>query len=357
MSKSASAPTETTAAEPLKDDSVTQLARMHRVPQYSKNGWEALKNGPSKRDTIAQRKRDQLALEKLVREAKFGPEAPLVDETTKSQTLSSRSLSAVAEYILSGKAKKIVVLAGAGMSTSAGIPDFRSKGGFYDRVADLKLPYPEAMFELDFFRGNPRPFYVRAKEMYLGPFKPTISHAFLALLVKKQILSVLFTQNIDTLERRAGVPAEVIVEAHGTFATQSCIEDGCKEPCPSDLMRDAVEKEEPPHCLKCGVLVKPDIIFFGEQLPRRFNEKCEAIDKADLVIVMGSSLSVAPFSSLPSMAAEGAPRLLFNRERVGDLGTRPDDVVVLGDCDTNVRKLAEVLGWTDELEILWLESR
>jgi len=213
------------------------------------------------------------------------------------------------------------------------------------------------MFELSYFRENPMPFYSMAKDVYPGKFKPTISHAFLTLLYRKGLLKTLFTQNIDTLERRAGIPAEVIVEAHGSFASQSCIE--CHAKFPDELMKMAIKTSQPAHCLdpECGGLVKPDIIFFGEQLPVRYHEKCEEIGKAGLVFVLGSSLLVAPFSSLPPMAADGTPRVLFNRDRVGDLGTRSDDVVLLGDCDGNIRKLAEVLGWEEELERTWRECR
>ena len=196
-----------------------------------------------------------------------------------------------------------------------------------------------------------------AQDVYPGKFKPTISHAFLALLYRKELLKTLFTQNIDTLERRAGIPAEVIVEAHGSFASQSCVD--CHAKFPDELMKIAIEASQPAHCLdlECGGLVKPDIIFFGEQLPQRFHEKCEGIARAGLVLVTGSSLLVAPFSSLPPMAAEGTPRVLFNRDRVGDLGTRVDDVVLLGDCDGNVMKLAEALGWGEDLERIWRECR
>jgi NAD-dependent histone deacetylase SIR2 len=72
-----------------------------------------------------------------------------------------------------------------------------------------------------------------------------------------------------------------------------------------------------------------------------------------LCIVMGSSLSVQPFASLPQLAQEGKPRILINREIVGGLGSRPDDVLMLGDCDTGVRKLAKACGWLEELEALW----
>ena len=194
-----------------------------------------------------------------------------------------------------------------------------------------------------------------AKELYPGKFYPTIAHSFAALLEEKGLLDMLFTQNIDCLERRAGVPGEKIVEAHGSFATQRCIE--CKTEYPGDLMLKAVQRGEVPHCIvpQCNGLVKPDIVFFGEPLPESFFRNRLRPTTADMILVMGTSLTVQPFASLPQLVPGGVPRVLFNLERVGDLGSRPDDVVVLGDCDSGVRKLADALGWREELEASWME--
>ncbi|KAL6865564.1 Sir2 histone deacetylase Hst2 [Amphichorda felina] len=278
----------------------------------------------------------------------------LVDESVPPETLSDRTLSAVAEYIKNGKAKHIVVLTGAGISTAAGIPDFRSPGtGLYANLARLNLPHAEAVFDISYFRENPEPFYVLARELYPGKFHPTVSHAFISLLARKGLLRQLFTQNIDCLERRAGVPGDKIVEAHGSFATQRCID--CKREFPDDVMLEHVERGSVPRCQDeaCGGLVKPDIVFFGEALPSAFSEQSHLLEMADLVLVIGTSLSVYPFAGLPEMARDSKPRVLFNLERVGNMGTRADDVLALGDCDSGIRKLADELGWRDELEELW----
>ena len=105
----------------------------------------------------------------------------------------------------------------------------------------------------------------------------------------------------------------------------------------------------------CGGLVKPDIVFFGEALPRAFFELTDKAKEADLILVMGTSLQVHPFASLPNMADEEIPRVLFNLERVGSFGTQADDVMVLGDCDAGIRTLADELGWREELEEAWRE--
>ncbi|KAF4628698.1 hypothetical protein G7Y89_g9448 [Cudoniella acicularis] len=279
-----------------------------------------------------------------------------IDPNTPPTTLKSRTLEGVAEYIKDGRPKRIVVMTGAGISTSAGIPDFRSPDtGLYANLARLNLPYAEAVFDISYFRQNPEPFYVLAKELYPGQYFPTVSHSFVALLDEKFMLQMLFTQNIDCLERRAGVPSEKIVEAHGSFATQRCIE--CKTEFPDDEMIKAVKSATVPHCMapKCNGLVKPDIVFFGESLPETFHQNRHVPAMADLIIVMGTSLTVHPFASLPQFAREEVPRVLINKELVGDFGSRPDDVAILGDCDEGVRKLADALGWRDELEAMWLE--
>lgn len=192
-----------------------------------------------------------------------------------------------------------------------------------------------------------------AKELYPGNFHPTISHAFIALLAKKGLLKTLFTQNIDCLDQAAGVPSEKVIAAHGSFATQRCIE--CKDAFPDKEMREHVEREEVPRCQdsKCNGLVKPDIVFFGEALPAEFRNNTFHAAMADLVLVIGTSLTVYPFASLPEMVSGSTPRVLFNMERVGRLGTRADDVLSLGPCDQGIRELASELGWEDELEELW----
>jgi NAD-dependent histone deacetylase SIR2 len=123
-------------------------------------------------------------------------------------------------------------------------------------------------------------------------------------------------------------------------------------------MRTAIQTNTVPHCLTapCTGLVKPDIVFFGEQLPASFFEARDLPADADLAIVMGTSLSVHPFASLPGFCKDRTPRLLINSEQVGEMGSRADDVLLLEDCDGGVRKLAEACGWLDDLEELWAQT-
>jgi NAD-dependent histone deacetylase SIR2 len=123
-------------------------------------------------------------------------------------------------------------------------------------------------------------------------------------------------------------------------------------------MQKAIHEKTVPHCLNesCNGLVKPEIVFFGEQLPSEFFDNRHLPAEADLCIIMGTSLSVQPFASLPQFCLDRTPRVLINQDQVGGLGSRPDDVLLLGDCDAGVRKLAEALGWTGELEEMWAKT-
>ncbi|KAH8818682.1 Sir2 family histone deacetylase Hst2 [Flagelloscypha sp. PMI_526] len=274
------------------------------------------------------------------------------DSKQSSRILKDNDLPSLVKYIQSEKCKSIVVMLGAGVSTSAGIPDFRSPDtGLYANLARLKLPYPEAVFEINFFRKNPVPFYTLAQELYPGKFRPTITHSFIRLLSKKGLLQKCFTQNIDTLERVAGVPGDKVIEAHGSFAHQRCIE--CKVEFDDVEMKRLVLAKQVPKCKECGGLVKPDIVFFGESLPEEFIKAIPSIQNADLMIVMGTSLTVHPFASLAFYATDDCPRVLVNLDKVGDFGSRGDDVLLLGKCDDIVIELAQALGWEKELRNLW----
>jgi len=243
-------------------------------------------------------------------------------------------------------------MTGAGISTSAGIPDFRSPDtGLYANLSRLNLPYAEAVFEIGYFRENPEPFYTLAHELYPGKYRPTITHSFIRLLHDKGLLLKLFTQNIDCLEREAGVPDDKIIEAHGSFARQSCIE--CQAPYPDEDIKRHIDNKEIPRCHSCKGLVKPEIVFFGERLPDAFLAAQSLPGQSDLCIVLGTSLTVQPFASLPETVRDACPRVLINKERVGGIGSGTDDVLILGDCDDGVRRLATACGWLEELEALW----
>lgn len=297
----------------------------------------------------------------------FAKKAEITDEEEVPEILGENTFEGAIKYILENDCKKIITMAGAGISTSAGIPDFRSpKTGLYHNLEKYDLPHPQAIFELDFFHKNPKPFFVLAKELFPGKFKPTPCHYFIKLLNDKGKLLRHFTQNIDTLERVAGIPEDKIVEAHGTFHTGHCV--SCKQKYSLEWMKERIFKDEIPKCETCSGVVKPDIVFFGENLPRRFFNLIESdFKECDFLIILGSSLAVQPFASLIDRVPKTCPRLLINREKVGEksnimslIGMRSGldfsktakqkrDVCWLGDCDDGCLLLAEKLGWGEEL--------
>ncbi|BES94385.1 Sir2 family [Nesidiocoris tenuis] len=263
--------------------------------------------------------------------------------------------------------KKIIVLTGAGVSVSCGIPDFRSKDGLYARLA-VDYPDlfdPQAMFSIDYFRKNPRPFFKFAKEMYPGQFKPSPSHRFIKMIEKRKKLLRNYTQNIDTLEKVAGI--ENVIECHGSFATASCTTCGHRVSC--DDIKPAILEQRIPYCEKCAAshvgpwpadvtecdkgVMKPDIVFFGEGLPDAFHKAMEKdSDECDLLIVMGSSLKVKPVALIPSSIPAKVPQVLINRERLPHMNF---DVELLGDSDSIVDQLCRMLGeeWN---EVCWRET-
>ncbi|KAF7280936.1 sirtuin 2 [Rhynchophorus ferrugineus] len=291
------------------------------------------------------------------------------DKDDLTKVLDDVNLDGIVDYIKKKNCKNIITLAGAGISTAAGIPDFRSPGtGLYDNLQKYNLPHPQAIFELDFFHENPKPFFVLAKELYPGSFKPTRSHYFIRLLHEKGLLLRHYTQNIDTLERVAGIPEDKLIEAHGTFYTGHCL--ACRQKYTLDWMKERIFKDEIPICEKCPGVVKPDIVFFGENLPEKFSSAMSSdFDNCDLLVILGSSLVVQPFASLVDMPPSTVPRLLINREKVGrrtgimamlgingglefDKKGNTRDVAWLGDCDEGCQVFADKLGWGDELKDL-----
>lgn len=279
------------------------------------------------------------------------------------------SMETVAERIRAGDIKNVCFMTGAGISTSAGIPDFRSPnlGLYYTMAKKFRLTNPMNLFQIDYYRKNPEPFLYLAREMLKMDVKPTVSHYFQHLLDKKGLLLRSFTQNVDALELVAGLDSDRMVEAHGSARGAHCLQ--CNKEFSRDWFADKVIKEEIPRCTYCTGLTKPDIVFFGEHLPGRFFSAVrQDLPKCDLLIIMGTSLVVQPFASMVDRVPSSCPRLLINREKAtgggffssmfglgGGLkfnGTNEGDRDVFwqGDCDDGCQRLADLLGYGEELK-------
>uniref|UniRef100_A0A2R8PI49 NAD-dependent protein deacetylase n=1 Tax=Callithrix jacchus TaxID=9483 RepID=A0A2R8PI49_CALJA len=274
----------------------------------------------------------------------------------KERLLDELTLEGVVRYMQSERCRRVICLVGAGISTSAGIPDFRSPStGLYDNLEKYHLPYPEAIFEISYFKKHPEPFFTLAKELYPRQFKPTICHYFIRLLKDKGLLLRCYTQNIDTLERIAGLEQEDLVEAHGTFYTSHCVSPSCRREYTLSWMKGKIFSEVTPKCEGCQSVVKPDIIFFGESLPARFFSCMQAkLHLKKKRKSLCSQLSL-PYPTPP--ARWQLDPFLGMMMGVGggmdfDSKKAYRDVAWLGDCEQGCLTLAELLGWKKELEDL-----
>ncbi|EEH21019.2 hypothetical protein PABG_03250 [Paracoccidioides brasiliensis Pb03] len=297
------------------------------------------------------------------------------------------------------RATNIIVLTGAGISTSLGIPDFRSKDtGLYSKLEYLGLTDPQEVFDINLFREDPKIFYSIAKDILPTEKKFSPTHAFIRLLQDKGKLLTNFTQNIDNLEANAGILPENLIQCHGSFATASCVK--CKFQVPGEQIFDSVRKGELPECTACkerirnelcgmkrkrnsngahkkdrkrqnfgdsseddndydipspGVM-KPDITFFGEDLPDAFSQRLIGHDRerADLVIVIGTSLKVAPVAEVPGILPRNVPQILISRDPVSHIDF---DIDMLGECDVVVSELCRRAGWDLQHEMILKDQK
>jgi len=276
--------------------------------------------------------------------------APRNESRRRSSDGDWKKVEDICEMLRANQFKSVLVVTGAGISTAAGVPDFRSDEGIYQRLEKLNLPEPESVFDITYFRKDPAPFYSLAQELSSFNHKPTFAHRLIKLLDDKGLLQRLYTQNIDGLDAATGLSSDRIVEAHGSFSTASCIDCGGSA---TEQAKEAIRKASIPYCTKCEGLVKPDIVFFGESLPDKFYRNLKRdIESADLCLVIGTSLKVMPVASLPDTMAHSKHRVLINREVAGSIGRRSGDVLALGEIEDVVLEMAQLCGWLEELETM-----
>ena len=265
------------------------------------------------------------------------------------------TVEAVVDKIKNGKIKKIAIMSGAGLSVSAGIPDFRSpKSGLYNNLKGFYLPFPQAIFTLFYFKWNPGPFYTIFQRM-IKKYFPTKAHYFIRLLQDKGILLTNFTQNIDGLEIDAGINPDRLFQAHGKITSSHCA--SCRAEVDQELIMSHLIKGEPLYCSQCKGPCKPDVVLFGEYLPDGFSTESKKIALADLVIVMGTSLEVTPFADIIQMANPKVPRLIIDKvvpKKISKDDNRRN-ILMLGDADETVEKLVDMLGYRADFEKLMKE--
>jgi NAD-dependent deacetylase len=221
-------------------------------------------------------------------------------------------------------ARFAVALTGAGVSTLSGIRDFRGKNGLYQEIDAGKI------FDLDYFSQDPSFYYHAARSFIynLQEKEASVVHRVLGTLEQKGLLRALITQNIDLLHQKGG--SRRVIEVHGSPWVHYCprcsrrdqVEElsSAKPEGPlgqADLLSfeeaaARVNAGELPRCGICGGVLKPAITFFGESLPERALREAEAAAaKADLMLVLGTSLTVYPAAGLPDLTLRAGGKVVI----------------------------------------------
>lgn len=219
---------------------------------------------------------------------------------------------------------RIVVFSGAGISTESGIPDFRSPGGLWTKYD------PSIYANYQKFLHNPEKFWEMQREVtpLLENALPNPAHFACVELENQERLLAIITQNIDYLHQRAGIKKTPIFELHGTGFRAHCVK--CRYSISREELLEKIKTEPIPRCDKCGGLVKPSVVLFGEELPQEdFSSAQQAAQDCDLVIVVGSSLQVYPANCIPGIAKDVGAKIII----IDQYGTDFDamaDVVLIG---------------------------
>lgn len=192
-----------------------------------------------------------------------------------------------------------MALTGAGISVESGIPDFRSENGLWSRYEPMEYGH------ISSFRTNPGKVWKMLLEMdaLLGAARPNPAHVALAELENRALLKVVITQNVDSLHQKAG--SRGVIEFHGHGRTLRC--DGCGDRVSRESLRLTAE---PPLC-GCGNALRPEFVFFGEQIPREaYVGAVEAARSCDVMLIIGTSAAVAPASHLPFLAKKAGASII-----------------------------------------------
>ena len=209
-----------------------------------------------------------------------------------------------------------VAFTGAGVSTFSGIKDFRGKDGVY-RQKNIDA---DKIFSLEYFCHDPSYYYEHSKDFIynLDEKTPGVVHKALALLEAEGKIKAVITQNIDQLHQKAG--SKNVIEVHGSPSEHYCMD--CGKIYKYDEIAQLVKKDIVPYC-DCGGIIKPRIIFFGENLNENaINSAFDEASKADLMLVLGSTLIVQPAASLPLYTLRSGGKIVIVNDMPTPLDSR-----------------------------------
>lgn len=236
------------------------------------------------------------------------------------------------EYI--EESNNIVFFGGAGVSTESGIPDFRSKDGLYNQH-DIQFDKyePEYLLSRECLYNNPKVFYeFYRQKMDTRNIEPNITHNVLAKMESIGKLKAIVTQNIDGLHQKAG--SKNVFEIHGTTQRNYCSK--CKKEYPSDYI--FTTNESIPKC-ECRGQIRPDVTLYGEQLPENaVMSAINAIQKADMLIVGGTSLQVYPAANYISYFS-GEHLVVINREKIKVMLNEETDLMIVDSLGNVFREI------------------
>ncbi|MBB6121282.1 SIR2 family NAD-dependent protein deacylase [Nocardiopsis algeriensis] len=205
-------------------------------------------------------------------------------------------------------AERITVLTGAGVSTDSGIPDFRGPQGLW--TSD---PNAQALSDIDTYMGDinvRREVWLQRRVHQVWRAEPNEAHRALARLEGTGRLRALITQNIDGLHQLGGLPADRVIEVHGTMLRVMCMACGLRTPSATVLAR--LDEESDPRCVECGGIQKSDTISFGQRLdPEVVEEASRAARECDVFLAVGTSLTVHPVAGLCDVAMMGRASLVI----------------------------------------------
>ena len=145
----------------------------------------------------------------------------------------------------------------------------------------------------------------------------------------------------ECLERKAGLKENKFIEAHGTLDFVSCLK--CKKTAQTESVKETIIKGKVPHC-QCGGLIRPKVLFYEEKMPIKFTNNKSKIAEADLVIIMGTSLKVAPFDGLLGFVEESTPIMIINKEKI-ELKHKENAIFFIGDAQELIKQIIHFLEW------------
>ena len=250
------------------------------------------------------------------------------------------------EFIKDFKNKKysnILFMIGGGVNFSEESIIFKNKEDDYKELIGKNI------FELEHFLKKPEDFYKFMKSLNLNKLKPNIYYKFMNFLVHKNLVKYIFTQNVDCLEIKAKIPSEKVVYVHGNYLSGHCPK--CQKPADIDKINEGIENEKVYYCPTCNSPCKPNIVFFGESLPEEFFIKIEQCKDIDLIITIGTYLTVSPFSRIPELTNKNAYKLLFNDAEVGNYqyeNLEEKSLLILGENKKNIKNFLNDINLLNE---------